>query len=262
MAPNTYLLPDPRLGNKTACYDRSEIVSNLEAFYAFLPHVPSSAVCRAPPGGWPSITAEILREHGIHKTTAVVDLLRHLPYIDGIHPWIAPEAFPCDYRILGHEFGRETPGWVSDVQHGEGNVRLPDGSPGGTEKWPPWVVQLTTGTDREGSCYMLDTTDGTVTQYCVVGYLYEPTYDKEDPRAWRDRICGADTATLTDQVKYWRREYREMRLLGVPDGGDGNGYPSLYFRDEGDGPGSYGWEETEASGYTALNTCLTQIFIR
>ncbi|KAI4600108.1 hypothetical protein KJ359_001210 [Pestalotiopsis sp. 9143b] len=238
--------PDPRLQGRTARYDRDEIVAQLEAFYQFLPHIPLSSVHRAPPGGWPSIKAEALEARGIHKTPEALDLLRHLPYISGDQPWIAPEAYPCDYRILGEHSNHDTPGWVHDVRQDAGNVRLPDGSLGGTEKWPAWVVQLTTGTDREGSCYMLDTTDGTVTEYCVVGYTYEPTYDGGDPRAWRDRMCGDKTTILADQIKAWRTEYREMRYLGVPDVGDGSGYPSLYFLSRGDGPGSYNWEETQS----------------
>ncbi|KAK6209362.1 hypothetical protein LQW54_006350 [Pestalotiopsis sp. IQ-011] len=237
--------PDPRLQGRTARYDRDEIVAQLEAFYRFLPHIPPSSIHCAPSGGWPSITAEAIGARGIHKTPEALDLLRHLPYISGDQPWIAPEAYPCDYRILGERSTRDTPGWVHDVQQDAGNARLPDESPGGTEKWPAWVVQLTTGTDREGSCYMLDTTDGTVTEYCVVGYLYEPTYDGADPRAWRDRMCGDKTFILADQIKAWRTEYREMRYVGVPDVGDGSGYPSLYFRSRDDGPGSYNWEETQ-----------------
>lgn len=237
--------PDPRLQGRTAHYNRDEIVAQLEAFYEFLPHIPSSSVHRAPSGGWPSITAEALAARGIQKTTEVLDLLRHLPYVAGDQPWIAPEAYPCDYRKLGDHSTRDTPGWIDDVQQDAGNARTPDGSPGGTEKWPAWVVQLTTGTDREGNCYMLDTTDGTVNEYCVVGYMYEPTYNAGDPRDWRDRMCGAKTAVLADQIEDWRTEYRDMRFLGVPDVGDGGGYPSLYFRSKGDGPGSYNWEESQ-----------------
>lgn len=51
------------------------------------------------------------------------------------------------------------------------------------ERWPPWVVQLTKGTDRKGYCWMLDITDGTVTRYCAVKSGYEPTYPQGDTRA-------------------------------------------------------------------------------
>ncbi|KAI0124097.1 hypothetical protein BJ170DRAFT_638146 [Xylariales sp. AK1849] len=252
--------PDPRLGGKTFEYNRDDVISQLESFYTFLPHIPTTAVHKAPVGGWPSITAGTL---GLpNKSPDVVELLRRLPYLDSggdTHPWIAPEAFPCDYRVLACEdlSPRDTPGWVYDVRNDAGFATRPDYDDGEQapdeeggemspkeEIWPPWVVQLTAGTDREGECYMLDTTDGTVTRYCVSRYQYAPTYSREDPRAWRDRMCLLETRTLGEQLDEWRREYRDMAFLGLPnvDGGD---YPSLFFRREGDGPGSYQWHETE-----------------
>ncbi|KAI1420681.1 hypothetical protein F5Y12DRAFT_772013 [Xylaria sp. FL1777] len=242
--------PDPRLGGATSKYDRSDVIAQLESFYAFLPHIPTSAVHKAPAGGWQSITPETA---GLgNKTREVVELLRRLPYIDGPadnHPWIAPEAFPCDYRVLAREDlnPRDTPGWVYNVRDDAGFVTRRGVEPerqAEEEAWPPWVVQLTTGTDREGQCYMLDTTDGTVTAYYICRSLYEPTYASDDPRAWRDRMCELETRTLADQLEEWRREYRDMCFLGLPNVDRGN-YPSLFFRSESDGPSSYQWRETE-----------------
>lgn len=65
-------------------------------------------------------------------------------------------------------------------------------------------MQLTTGADREGSYYILDTSDGTVTRYCVVKYLYEPTYDKDDLGGWRDRMCASETVMLAEVLEEWR----------------------------------------------------------
>ncbi|KAI1352906.1 hypothetical protein F5Y01DRAFT_70698 [Xylaria sp. FL0043] len=241
---------DPRLKGATSKYDRDDVVTQLESFYSFLPHIPTSAVYKAPATGWPCITAETL---GLsNKTPEVIELLRRLPYIDGSgnkHPWIAPEAFPCDYRVLARQdlSPRDTPGWVCNVRRDAGFVTDRGNGPRARaeeETWPPWVVQLTTGTDREGLCYMLDTTDGTVTMYCVMKCLYEPTYSSDDPRAWRDRLCDFETRTLADQLDVWRREYQNMVFLGLPTVDRGN-YPSLLFRRENDMPGSYMWQETE-----------------
>ncbi|TGJ81566.1 hypothetical protein E0Z10_g7209 [Xylaria hypoxylon] len=229
--------PDPRLEGATSKYDRNDVVAQIESFYAFLPHIPTAAVHKAPAGGWQSITSET---RGLeNKTPEVVELLRRLPYIDGSvnkHPWIAHEAYPCDYRVLAREdiSPRDTPGWVIDVRQDAGfvtdrgverKVRAEE------ETWPPWVVQLTTGTDREGQCLMLDTTDGTVTMYCVMRYLYEPTYSSDDPRAWRDRMCDYETRTLTDQLEEWRREYRNLFFVGLPNVNEGN-YVSLLYDGE------------------------------
>ena len=82
------LLPDPRLKNKIAQYDRDEIVADIFSFYNFLPHVSASNIARAPPDGWPEITASSLAVHGIHKTPEAIELMRHLPYISYEQPWI------------------------------------------------------------------------------------------------------------------------------------------------------------------------------
>lgn len=75
---NSTPLPDPRLGGKTAHYDRNEIIADLLSFYEFLPHISTSQIAKAPPGGWPKITASNLAVHGIYKTSEALELLRHL----------------------------------------------------------------------------------------------------------------------------------------------------------------------------------------
>ncbi|OTA90550.1 hypothetical protein M434DRAFT_77778, partial [Hypoxylon sp. CO27-5] len=79
------LLPDPRL-RQPVHYSRQEVVSTLTDFYEFLatlPHIDSSAIDHAPPGGWPEITKESLAMRDIHKPYEAVELIRHLPYIRG-----------------------------------------------------------------------------------------------------------------------------------------------------------------------------------
>lgn len=247
--------PDPRLGGQTSRYDRNEVISQLVSFYRFLPHIPAKAVHEPPPGGWPSITPSTLGDRLGAKSPEVIELLQRLPYIDGVHrdgdtgychdthPWIAHEAYPCDYRVVGELSERDAPGWACNVRDDVGLAA--DGEQVLEERWPPWVVQLTTGSDREGSCWMLDTTDGTVTRYCVMKSEYAPTYPRGDARVWRDRACDPETKTLGHLLAEWRLAYRDMAVLGLPDLDSGGGYPSLYFR--GAGPGSYHWEETEVS---------------
>lgn len=224
---------DPRL-DKPARYNRDDIVSDLQSFYAFLPHVHPSIVHFAPPGGWDVITPENLAKHNIHKTDEVATLLRHLPYISGPKPWIGPLALACDYRLVAEEpTAPSKPGWLFDASDKE---------------WPEWVVQLTAGTDRDGSCWMLDTTDGTVTRYCVVGFEYPPSYAENDPRSWRDR-CDPETMTLGDLLEEWRGSYHDTMLIGVPQPTDYPfvGAPDIYYSLPQDGPGSWRWEETEVS---------------
>ncbi|KAI0431906.1 hypothetical protein F5Y09DRAFT_174423 [Xylaria sp. FL1042] len=213
--------PDPRLGAPSH-YNREEIVSELREFYAFLPHISSAEVHTAPAGGWPSITHETLSRQGITKTPEAVALLRSLPYISDGRPWVTHAAYSLDYRIVAEEdrlTPRNKPGWLYDAADG---------------MFPPWVVQLTTGRDREGHAYLLDTSDGTVVRYCAtgIGGQYEPTYDADDARAWRDTLCDPEIWTLRSLLDEWRDMYRDMNVLGVPqplgDEVETLGYPNLY----------------------------------
>lgn len=60
---------------------RDQIAAQLLSYYEFLVtmYLPEDCLKRPPDGGWPQITAERLEWLG--KTDAVVDLLKHIPYI-------------------------------------------------------------------------------------------------------------------------------------------------------------------------------------
>ncbi|PMD62109.1 uncharacterized protein K444DRAFT_662217 [Hyaloscypha bicolor E] len=231
---DSFPLPDPRLNNKIAHYDRNEVIANLHSFYNFLPHISASQIATAPPDGWPEITASSLAVHGIYKTPEALELLRYLPYISCDQPWIMITAMVCDYRrVTLSPTAREKPLWMYQVAE---------------KQWPAWVVQLTSGTDREDHRYMLDTTDGTITMHCTGGHFeYPPTYEPDDPRGWRDRECYPETVTLKDWLEKWREEYRQTTVLAVPEDSIYDGYGSwdLFFGGLEDKPGSYNFEEMD-----------------
>ena len=115
-------------------------------------------------------------------------------------------------------------------------------------------MQLTAGTDRKGSHYMLDTTDGTISRYCAGGgFEYPPTYALDDPRGWRDRECDPETVTLREWLEEWRGRYREMTTLAVPPpnsfGGDST---DPLFGDLQAEPGSYHFEEMKVGQHFRL----------
>ena len=155
---NPSLPSDPRL-NKPAHYNRDEVVSDIQSLYAFLPTTCSPLISpSSPTGRWEAITAESLANHGINKTDEAIALLGRLPYIDGAQPWIMTTALSCNYQLVALKpIARSKPGWLFDAAK---------------KQWPPWVVQLTAGRDHECHCYMLDTTDGTIS--CYPGFEYPP----------------------------------------------------------------------------------------
>ncbi|KAI1377897.1 hypothetical protein F4677DRAFT_413866 [Hypoxylon crocopeplum] len=212
---DSVLSPDPRL-RQPAHYSRQEVVSALSDFYNFLatlPHIHSSAINHAPPGGWPEITRESLAKRDIHKPAEAIELLRHLPYIRGEvgerFNWIAPECFACDWRLVSRPGLRElrpplyTTSWLHRNSRGKW-------------QWPEWVVQLAAGRDREEWVLLLDTTDGTVTRYYSMYYVYEPTYPEGDPRSWRDWCCD-ETLPIREFLDRWRQKYICMEWLGIPN---------------------------------------------
>ncbi|KAK1594887.1 uncharacterized protein LY79DRAFT_548750, partial [Colletotrichum navitas] len=187
------LPPDPRLPGQQPRYSRDNIVDSLASFYQSLPHVDPSLVRRAPPGGWPEITAESLAAAGMRSLPErTLELIRHLPCIDGDPVWITPETFPINYCtavILIPATVVYKPKWLPLLRH---DLQSSD-------EFPPWVFQLTMSVNRDGDIWIRDTMDGTVTKYIIAGPIYpEPvgTYNEGDPRMWREKLCDAVTLPL------------------------------------------------------------------
>ncbi|KAK2005675.1 hypothetical protein LZ32DRAFT_664189 [Colletotrichum eremochloae] len=219
------LPPDPRLPGQQPRYSRDNIVDSLASFYQSLPHVDPSLVRRAPQGGWPEITTESLAAAGMRPLPErAVDLIRHLPYIDGDPVWITPETFPINYRTavaLLPATGVYKPKWLHLLSH---DLRSFDG-------FPPWLVQLTLSVNRDGDIWLLDTMDGTVTKYIITGPVYpEPLgrYDEGDPRKWRDELCDDVTLPLESWLEGILEKYRNLSYLGIPR----HKYPGVLWRND------------------------------
>lgn len=127
-------------------------VDAVRQYYTFLSDdlgaIPSECVVDAPEGGWPEISQSSLA--GLEKTDAVIELLRHLPYINtsnNHNTQIAFSTSAIDYRAIG-------------------NYKVPRGQrsrflPAGNEEFPPHVVVLTEeGEDYHGSLLLLDSENG------------------------------------------------------------------------------------------------------
>ena len=192
-----------KLKRRIAHYNRGEVVADLLSFYEFLPHVITSTGHVAPAERWSEITLASLAVHGIHKTSEVVELLRHLPHLSGHQPWIMIAAMAYDYwQVTVSPTAREKPSWIFDAAD---------------KQRPAWVIQLTAGTDREGSHHMVNTTDGTISRYYAGGrFEYSPTYVSEDARSCRDRECDPETVSLREWLKQWREQYRQITVVTLP----------------------------------------------
>ncbi|EXF76164.1 hypothetical protein CFIO01_03557 [Colletotrichum fioriniae PJ7] len=207
------LPPDPRLPGQQPRYSRDNIIASLATFYQSLPHIDPSLVSRAPSGGWPEITPESLAASGMkHLNERVVDLIKHLPYIDGNPLWITSETFPINYLTavsLIPAVGVFKPKWLHALSHDLQSF----------EGFPAWVIPLTMSVNRDGDIWILDTMDGTVTKYIITGAVYpEPAgrYEKGDPRMWRETMCDDITLTLEAWLEGIINKYMTFQYFGLP----------------------------------------------
>lgn len=100
--------PWPRLS-------RDELVTIIGDYYKFLVnfYIPESSLKFPPPAGWPSITPETTK--GFPRSPMVIDLLKHLPYIDEEHAgqMITHINYKCDVA----DYSVMTPDqWATDDQ--------------------------------------------------------------------------------------------------------------------------------------------------
>jgi hypothetical protein len=95
---------------------RNEIIAIITDFYVFCTkfYLPLSTLKFPPPGGWPNITPETTKDCG--KAAIVIDVLKHLPYIDSDHGeessglvhWIHYKSTVVNYSAYTpYQFSRE-----------------------------------------------------------------------------------------------------------------------------------------------------------
>ncbi|KAG9682340.1 hypothetical protein KCU76_g13871, partial [Aureobasidium melanogenum] len=152
-------------------------------------------IVEPPEEGWPSITQDSLA--GLEKTEAVIELLRHLPYIEPSEDYNTQVAFGTsviDYREIGKY----------KVAEGKSFQFIPAGN----EEFPPDVVVLTDeGEDYYGSLLLLDTKKGTATDYQPQAPRKKGVPDPEAaPEIWR----YSETLPVADLLALWEQKFRSL----------------------------------------------------
>ena len=143
--------------DKQPTYSRDEVVSTITSFYEWLAklHLPASAIKYPPPGGWPYITPKYLAF--MNKTDTVVDLLRHIPYIERDSEWepyqIYEKTSVMDYT--GEYFRKFSVACKNPHSADPMDV---------VTALPPHVATIAnTSEGRDGYYFFLDTERGTMT---------------------------------------------------------------------------------------------------
>ena len=187
-----------------------ETVSNFYKLLSTLPYVDPKHILSAPTGGWPNISHDVVV--GVfHKTEAVLELLRHLPYLDQDRGHsnkyvIGPDVEPCDYRQV----------LIADGTSETTKAML---APSSVVDFPAWCVPLATAKSRSGRHVILDTSDGTITEYDPEGAADDHDYADDDPRAWRNVCRWAEdptdrTVTVTAYFERLEKRFRDLEWIG------------------------------------------------
>ncbi|KAH0009669.1 hypothetical protein KCU78_g10618, partial [Aureobasidium melanogenum] len=180
-------------------------VDAVRKYYHFLANdlgaIPRNCIVEPPEEGWPTITQDSLA--GLEKTEAVIELLRHLPYIEPSEDYNTQVAFgtsAIDYREIGEY----------KVAEGKGSQFIPAGN----EEFPPDVVVLTDeGEDYYGSLLLLDTKKVTATDYQPQAPRMKGVPDPETtPEIWR----YSETLPVADLLALWEQKFRSLEWTANP----------------------------------------------
>ncbi|OTB18345.1 hypothetical protein K445DRAFT_315156 [Daldinia sp. EC12] len=134
-------------------YTRDRYVTVIKDFYTFLTrlHIPKSAIVHPPEGGWPNITPEYCS--GFGKSAFVIDLLKHLPYIEGGRESGVDIHYKCnvlDYStVMPVDFGNPQLKVAKIPAEADGPI-------------PPHTVVIAEGHESGGRVLMLDTEEGVI----------------------------------------------------------------------------------------------------
>ncbi|OTA54214.1 hypothetical protein K449DRAFT_202600 [Hypoxylon sp. EC38] len=169
-------------------YSRDETVNAVLRFYHEVirhPYLNDDILIVPPPNGWDSINIQ-------GKNEVVLDLLRHLPYLQ-------PER---QYeRLLVH--WETIPTCYSDDRE--------------FYPLPAHCVYLTRSLDREGTSLILDTNEGTITEFSHTGSHITVPYEEYEALHEAEKWKAHRTIPITEFLNSWTRKYERLVWMLVPN---------------------------------------------
>ena len=187
-------------------YSLPQTLAAFHSFYGFLTTLPAdistAAILSPPPSphGWPSLTPTYLSP--LRKTLSVTSLLQHLPYIDEN----ASGSTQIAFQTNAIDFRGPSTQWSIDKGQIEGTME-----PVGAGVIPEWVVCLTSG-GRDGSWLLLDTREGTITDFIQQERPEHDEPGRDSPDFWR----AYHTLPIADFLEEWKDKYRSLEWVVVP----------------------------------------------
>ena len=174
---------DPNYYPNLPTYSQSATVDAITSFYEFLVdlHLPLSVLKRPPPTGWPHLTPDSLAF--LDKTPAVVELMRHIPYIEA-PKYSDPDQHQIYEKTICNDFaGREF--WRGGQDRDW--VRKEQTEPGeGYSTIPAHVLVLARSRSRDGYWIFIDTERGTAV---LADFQDGPESRKEVPYQQYSMVC-------------------------------------------------------------------------
>ncbi|KAL0929355.1 uncharacterized protein CTRU02_215711 [Colletotrichum truncatum] len=188
-------------------YSRDEFVAALTSYYEFLTEIflPMSVLQHPPPSGWDHIASD-------YKDEAVVDLMRHIPYIrydyvDKGKPYMIYER--CMAADYAGEIGR-----MESTRYDKRALFEPGPEIEQLSDIPSYVYCL--GTIAGGSWYgnyiFVDTRRGTVT-VCDLNNGAKPTELSEEPENEGDCWREHETYPAVKFFEKLKEEWRQFKLI-------------------------------------------------
>lgn len=222
---------------------RDKTISSILSFYTLLtqlPYIPSDKLMLPPASGWdisteeaaetaPGIKATELRNRG--KTEAVIDVLRHLPYLDQTYygeRWtLADNTLHINYargQLYGDYLERDT-------------AILP---------LPGHIIWLTEGFERAGVYLLLNTETWEIIEYTLLGESIEIAYDAYEALPVSQKWTAYSAMPANQYFELWRWRHATLQFVLVSDGNAFRGTAEWWCKDP-----RYLWEESFVQGEEA-----------
>lgn len=195
-------------------YSRDESVDAILKFYQEIlchPYLDDRSLILPPSDGWPSIGVQ-------GKNETVNDLLRHLPYLYAQDPYerllVHWETVSICYYVADEDdLGNDT-SWSEDV------YTLPD-----------HCVYLTQSINREGTNLILDTNEGTITEFSHTGAHITVSEDEYEAlpmqEQWKAHRTWPSVAAWSEN---WISRYARLVWMLVPNPVSGPASGRFYSR--------------------------------
>lgn len=181
-------------------YSRGEIIAAIQDFYELLiklPYIEPNALVLPPMEGWSGVDAQKLRDRG--KTEAVIEFLRHLPYLRAPAPgrrWmIGPDTIMIAY----------CDGEVYD----EINDSL--------QPIPGHCIWLTDYESRDGTSLLFDTQTGTITEWTVLEHKVMVDYEEFEDIPMQDQWMAHATIPAAAFFQLWKRKVEKLVWMAFYD---------------------------------------------